>query len=58
MIANDLMKGPMKITMFDTHTFERESFALANKKSLHEITHFEPRTIVMGATQTSNIKSQ
>jgi len=33
----------MKIAMFDTHGYDRESFARANERFKREITYFEPR---------------
>ena len=33
----------MRIAVFDTHRFERETFRVANERFEHEITFFEPR---------------
>ena len=33
----------MRIAVFDTHRFERETFRVANERYEHEITFFEPR---------------
>lgn len=39
----------MKMAMFDTHRFERESFEAANTGSSHEITFLEPRLTIATA---------
>jgi D-lactate dehydrogenase len=39
------MGGPMKIAMFDTHGYDRESFALANRRFEFDITFLEPRLL-------------
>lgn len=40
----------MKIAMFDTHAYDRESFALENTRFGHELTFLEPRLIRETAT--------
>ena len=39
------LRGTMKIAMFDTHGYDRESFALANQRYGHDITFLEPRLL-------------
>ena len=33
----------MKVAVFDSHSYERNAFQLANERFAHELTFFEPR---------------